>query len=244
MNLTNEDRELLDRHFEQDLTETEETQFQEKVASDDEFRQAVRLRELIHERVEAHGAAQLKEQLKANLAAQRGTIEEEEEEESQESDEATVRPLFVSPNTVRWAIAASLALVLAAAVVFLNLSDSSNGNGQVAVEDTTKTDAPVTGGQVEAPSYAGTDTYTSSYAIASEGISQVAHALLVIDESRTEATYQLIDDTLRVYYPQEIFADPLQLVNQDGGIVLQINEESYLIDLAGSATEQPLTTQE
>ena len=171
MNLTNEDRELLDRHFEQDLTEIEETQFQQKVASDDEFRQAVRLRELIHERVEAYGAAQLKEQLKANLAAQRGTIEEEDE--SQESEEATVRPLFGSPATVRWAIAASLALVLAAAVVFLNLSGSSDGDGSVAVEDTTKTDAPVTGGQVEAPNYAGTDTYTSSYVIASKGISQV-----------------------------------------------------------------------
>ena len=242
MNLTNEDRELLDRHFEQDLTEIEETQFQQKVASDDEFRQAVRLRELIHERVEAYGAAQLKEQLKANLAAQRGTIEEEDE--SQESEEATVRPLFGSPATVRWAIAASLALVLAAAVVFLNLSGSSDGDGSVAVEDTTKTDAPVTGGQVEAPNYAGTDTYTSSYVIASKGISQVAHALLVIDENRTEATYQLVDDTLRVYYPQDIFADPLQLVNQKGGVILQINEDYYAIDLTEAATEQPLTAQE
>ncbi|MEO0331880.1 MAG: hypothetical protein AAF223_09365 [Bacteroidota bacterium] len=242
MNLTNEDRELLDRHFEQDLTEIEETQFQQKVASDDEFRQAVRLRELIHERVEAYGAAQLKEQLKANLAAQRGTIEEEDE--SPESEEAAVRPLFGSPATVRWAIAASLALVLAAAVVFLNLSGSSDGNGSIAAEDTTKTDVPVTGGQVEAPNYAGTETYTSSYAIASEGISQVAHALLVIDENRTEATYQLVDDTLRVYYPQEIFADPLQLVNQENGVVLQINEDFYPIDLTEAVTERLLTVQE
>ncbi|MEM6843671.1 MAG: hypothetical protein AAF632_15695 [Bacteroidota bacterium] len=242
MNLTNEDRELLDRHFEQDLTDIEESQFQQKVASDDEFRQAVRLRELIHERVQAYGAAQLKEQLKVNLATQRATIEEEIE--SQESGEATVRPLFGSPATVRWAIAASLALVLAAVVVFLNLPDTSNGNSPVAVGDTTKTEAPVTGGQVEAPNYAGTETYTSSYPIVTEDISQVTAALLIIDESRTEATYQLVDDTLRVYYPQEIFADPLQLVNRGDEVILQINEDSYPIDLAEAAIEQLLTSRE
>ncbi|MGD1891212.1 MAG: hypothetical protein ACFB15_11540 [Cyclobacteriaceae bacterium] len=231
MNLTDEDRELLDRHFEQDLTELEETKFQQKLAGDDEFRQAVRLRELIHERVQANGAAQLKEQLKANLASQRSAFEENNGEESESNeDETPVRPLFGNASVTRWAIAASLVAIIAAGIIFLNIRDSSTGDGSIAVEDTTKTEAPVTGGQVEAPTYAGTDTYEISYPITTEGTQQIKQALLVIDETRTEAAYEVRSDTLFVYYPQDIFTETLEVIDREDETILRINEDEYQID--------------
>lgn len=239
MNLTNEDRELLDRHFEQDLTELEETQFQQKLADDDNFRQAVHLRELIHERVQAYGAAQLKEQLKANLAAQRDTTEWEEDDEESSRKEAPVRPLFGTTPTVRWAIAASFAILVAAAIVFVTQRGTPDG-APLAVEDSTKIEAPVSGGQQQAPTYAGTDTYTASYPIATEQTEAVAHALLIVDETRTEAAYQVRSDTLFVYYPQDIYAEILAVSDEENETILQINEDRYRIAPAADGSEKPL----
>ena len=238
MNLTNEDRELLDRHFEHDLTDQEETIFQQKLTDDEAFRQAFRLRELIHERVEVFGAAQLKESLKSQLSAMRE--ETEITDEQVEIEEIPVRSLHDTISAARWMIAASIVAVIAAGILFLhNRSDAPDG-AAIATQDDTKTENPVSGGQVPAPSYGGTDTYTSAYPIATDQSQQVAEAVLIIDESRTAAAYRVSPDTLFVYYPQDIYVETLQLTDDENTVILQINDDRYRLSLSGNDTEQPL----
>ena len=229
MNLTNEDRELLDRHFEQDLTEPETALLQQKLAEDETFRQAFRLRELIHERIQVQGAAQLKATLKAQLAAQRSGAEEKT------ARETPVRSLLGTP--LRWAVAASVGVV-AAAALFFTLRNDPDEPVSVTAQDTVTTERPAI---QQPPTYAGTDTYSTAYPIATDQTQRVAHAVLLIDETRTDAAYRLGTDTLFVYYPQGITTEILTLKDSANALLLQIDKDRYQLDPAVvTDTEQPL----
>lgn len=242
MSLTNEDRDLIDRQFDQELTEPEQQQFDERLKQDD-FRQAVYLRELVQERVRAVGREQLKDRLKDDLRAQRAeTVVEPEEPRTK------VRPMFGSSppggfklgNPVRWAIAASVVIALAAALFIL--LPQRNDESPTVAEGTEEPTQPVRGNRTETPTYGGAEAY-GQYDIATEGAEIVQSAILQVDASRSEAQFQMIDGTLYIYYPTELPEDAtLELAEENDMIMVTIEGDIYRIDPAAlSAPEaQPL----
>lgn len=235
MSLTNEDRDLIDRQFDHELSEQEQAQFDEKLAQDEDFRQAVRQQEFIHERIQAVGREQLKNRLKDDLRAQRTEASEEEEEKKG----ATVRPMFGGPmlrGPVRWAIAASVVVVLAAAL-FLLLPQWNDADVPVA-EDTEEPVQPVTGNQTETPTYGGADAY-GQYDIATGGAGMIQVAILQVDPSRPEAQFQMIDGTLYIYYPTELPEDAtLELNEENSMIFVTIEGNTYRIDPATLTSDE------
>ncbi len=228
MSLTNEDRDLIDRQSDQELNDQEQALYREKLAQNEEFRQAVFLHELIEERAQVVGREQLKNRLKDDLRAQRS-------ETSMEERDAIVRPMFSAP--IKWAIAASVVVVLAAALFIMLPQRNSGDNPQVA-DDREQPNAPVTGQQTETPTYGGAEVY-GQYDIASEGAEMIQAAILQIDTSRPTAQFQMIDDTLYIYYPAELPEDANLELNEENDMIFVIIEgDTYQIDPVSLSSDE------
>ena len=220
MSLTNEDRDLIDRQFDHELSDQEQAVYQEKLAADEEFRQAVYLHELIEERAQAVGREQLKDRLKGDLRTQRS-------EAAGDKHEAAVRPMF--PSAVKWAIAASVVVALAAAL-FLLLPQRNGTEGPSVVEETTPPTEAMPGQQTETPTYGGAEAY-GQYDIATEGAEMIQAAILQVDTSRPTAQFQMRDGTLYIYYPTELPEDAtLELTEENSMIFVMIEGNQYQID--------------
>ena len=233
MSLTNEDRDLIDRQFDHELNDQEQAVYQEKLAQDEEFRQAVYLHELIEERAQAVGREQLKNRLKEDLRARRTDASTDETE----TKEAVVRPIF--PNAVKWAIAASVVVALAAAL-FLLLPQRNGAEGPpVAEENATSPTEAMPGQQTETPTYGGAEAY-GQYDIATEGADMIQTAILQVDTSRPTAQFQMVDGTLYIYYPTELPEDATLALDEENSMIYvtiednryQINPESLSSDEA------------
>ena len=227
MSLTNEDRDLIDRQFDNELNDQEQATYHEKLAQNEEFRQAVYLHELIEERARAVGREQLKHRLKEELRAQRSETSTDDDD-TKEAKEATVRPMF--PGAVKWAIAASVVVALAAAL-FLLLPQRDGVEGpSVAEEKTPPPTEAMPGQQTETPTYGGAEVY-GQYDIPTEGATMIQTALLQVDASRPSAQYQMTDGTLYIYYPSELPEDAtLELTEEDSIIFVTIDGNTYQID--------------
>ena len=224
MSLTNEDRDLIDRQFDNELNDQEQATYQQKLTQDEEFRQAVYLHELIEERAQAVGREQLKNRLKEDLRAQRSEASVDEAE----VEETKVRPMF--PNAVKWAIAASVVVALAAAL-FLLLPQRNGAEGPtVAEEGTPPPTEAMPGQQTETPTYGGAEAY-GQYDIVTAGASMIQAAILQVDTSRPTAQFQMRDGTLYIYYPTELPEDAnLELTEEDSMIFITIEGDRYQID--------------
>ena len=218
MSLTNEDRDLIDRQFDHELNDQEQAVYQEKLAQDEAFRQAVYLHELIEERAQAVGREQLKNRLKDDLRAQRSDT-------SVDKDEAVVRPMF--DGLMRWAIAALVIIALTAAL-FILLPQWNNSGPSVAEETAPPPAMP--GQKTETPTYGGAEAY-GQYTIATEGAEMIQAAILQVDTSRPTAQFQMIDGTLYIYYPTELPEEAtLELKEENSMIFVTIEGNRYQID--------------
>ena len=232
MSLTNEDRDLIDRQFDHELNDQEQATYQEKLAQDEEFRQAVYLHELIEERAQSVGREQLKNRLKEDLRARRS-------EEEAGDEEAVVRPISGSPafggstlgGPMRWAIAASVVVALAAALFFLLPQWNVEEGPAVAEEaDTEQPTEAMPGQQTETPTYGGAEAY-GQFDIPTEGATMIQAAILQVDTSRPAAQYQMRDGTLYIYYPNELPEDAtLELSEENSMIFVTIEGNRYQID--------------
>ena len=220
MSLTNEDRDLIDRQADHELDDQEQALYREKLTQNEEFRRAVVLHELIEERAQVVGREQLKNRLKDDLRTQRA-------ETAADEHDAVVRPMFGTP--IKWAIAASVIIALAAALFIMLPQWNSSSNPPVA-GSTEQPDAPVTGQQAETPTYGEAEVY-GQYDITTEGAEMIQAAILQVDTSRPAAQFQMRDGTLYVYYPTELPEDAQLELNEENDLIfVTIEDNTYQID--------------
>jgi len=148
--------EIIERYLENKLTGEELKEFEEKMATDAAFRREVALQKKIVRNVHTVGREQLRAQLK--------DIHKEMMADQDTKEETKVVPLW-QRKTVQYAIAAAIALLMVAGVVFVLLQDTTHGiqKDVLAVETIGTRGEPQNRGMIAVNIYPPEDTLTQHY---------------------------------------------------------------------------------